>query len=72
MKNPEFAAVLGFIIPGLGHVYLGNLKMAIFLFIIGAIGYSGGYWGLPVALISAWAAYDKAKKGNASIAHISE
>jgi hypothetical protein len=67
-KNPNIAALLGLIIPGLGHVYVGNVGFAFILFIFGAIiTYVTGIAGLLVSLASAWMAHDEVVKSNAAI-----
>jgi len=67
-KNPGTAAFLGLVIPGLGHVYDGNVGFGILLFVIGVIiAYVGGIAVLIVSIGSAWAAHDEANRINASI-----
>ncbi len=67
-KNPTLAGLLGLIVPGLGHVYLGNVGFAVLLFIFGVIiAYFGGLAALLVSIGSAWMAYDEVTKTNAII-----
>ncbi|HEU0053793.1 MAG TPA: DUF5683 domain-containing protein [Longimicrobium sp.] len=64
MKNPGTAAVLSFLIPGLGQLYNGKIWRAIFWFIITPglwIG-SAGLLGWICHIISAWTAYNYAKE----------
>jgi len=64
-KDPVIAAILGLIIPGLGHIYLGNYKMAILLFILAVfLSLMSGFLELVIAIASAWTAYDEAKNIN--------
>jgi TM2 domain-containing membrane protein YozV len=64
MKNPGISAVLSLILPGLGQIYNGQVWWAIFWFIItpGFWVGSGGLLGWICHLISAWTAYNYAKK----------
>jgi len=59
MKNPGTAAVLSFLIPGVGQIYNGKFLRAIFWLIITPglwIG-SGGTLGWICHIISAYTAY---------------
>ncbi len=59
MKNPGTAAVMSFLLPGLGQVYNGKFLRAVFWFIITPglwIG-SGGMLGWICHVISAMTAY---------------
>ena len=63
MRNPGVAAVLSFLLPGLGQIYNGQLWWAIFWFLITPglwIG-TGGLLGWVCHLISAYTAYNYAK-----------
>lgn len=63
MKNPGTAAVLSFVLPGLGQIYNGQMWWAIFWFII-TPGFwlgTGGLLGWICHLISAYQAYSYAK-----------
>jgi TM2 domain-containing membrane protein YozV len=63
MKNPGTAAVLSFLIPGVGQIYNGKFLRAIFWLIITPglwIG-SGGTLGWICHLIAAYTAYSYAK-----------
>jgi len=64
MKNPGTAAVLSFLIPGVGQIYNGTFWRAIFWLIITPglwIG-SGGTLGWICHIISAYTAYAKNKQ----------
>jgi TM2 domain-containing membrane protein YozV len=64
MKNPGTAAVLSFLLPGLGQIYNGQIWWAIFWFII-TPGFwlgTGGMLGWLCHVASAYAAYIHAKK----------
>jgi TM2 domain-containing membrane protein YozV len=63
MKNPGTAAVLSFLIPGVGQIYNGKFLRAIFWLIVTPglwIG-SGGTLGWICHVISAYTAYSYAK-----------
>ncbi|HEV2125699.1 MAG TPA: hypothetical protein VGW38_23340 [Chloroflexota bacterium] len=63
MKNPGTAAVLSFVIPGVGQLYNGTFLRALFWLIITPglwIG-SGGLLGWICHLISAYTAYNFAR-----------
>ena len=63
MKNPGTAAVLSFLIPGVGQIYNGTFWRAIFWLMITPglwIG-SGGTLGWICHVISAYTAYSYAK-----------
>ena len=63
MRNPGTAAVLSFLIPGVGQIYNGKFLRAIFWLIITPglwIG-SGGTLGWICHIISAYTAYSYAK-----------
>ena len=63
MKNPGTAAVLSFLLPGVGQIYNGTFWRAIFWLIITPglwIG-SGGTLGWICHIISAYTAYSYAK-----------
>ena len=66
IKSPGVAAVLSFIIPGVGQLYNGTFWRAIFWFIITPgfwIG-SAGFLGWICHIISAYTAYSKAESIN--------
>jgi TM2 domain-containing membrane protein YozV len=66
MKNPGFAAILSFFIPGAGQIYNGDFLRALFWLIITPgmwIG-TGGMLGWVCHLISAYTAYSRAEKHN--------
>lgn len=62
--NPNTAAILSFILPGAGQIYNGAIWRGIFWLIITPgfwIG-SGGMLGWVCHLISAWTAFNYAKR----------
>ena len=64
MKNPGTAAVLSFLIPGVGQIYNGRFLRAIFWLIVTPglwIG-SGGTLGWIYHLVSAYTAYSDDKR----------
>jgi TM2 domain-containing membrane protein YozV len=64
MKNPGIAAVLSFIIPGLGQIYNGMFLRAIFWLVITPgfwIG-TGGTLGWVCHVVSAWTAWNLAHR----------
>lgn len=64
MKNPGTAAVMSFILPGLGQIYNGQFWWALFWFII-TPGFwlgTGGLLGWVCHVISAYGAYSYAKR----------
>ena len=63
MRNPGTAAVLSFLLPGLGQIYNGQIWWAIVWFIITPglwIG-TGGLLGWVCHIISAYTAYNYAQ-----------
>lgn len=71
MKNPGVAAVLSFLIPGLGQLYNGQLKkMALFLVLDAAnilltfvvIGYITGFITWIAAIIDAYRSAERINK----------
>jgi TM2 domain-containing membrane protein YozV len=70
MKNPGVAAVLSFIIPGMGQLYNGTFWRAIFWFIITPglwIG-TGGLLGWVCHIIAAYTAYGYARERSYRVA----
>jgi TM2 domain-containing membrane protein YozV len=63
MKNPGLAAVLSFLIPGLGQIYNGQILWAIFwlIFTPGLWVGSGGLLGWICHVVAAWTAYTYAR-----------
>jgi TM2 domain-containing membrane protein YozV len=64
MKNPGIAAVLSFIIPGLGQIYNGMFLRAIFWLVVTPgfwIG-TGGTLGWVCHVVSAWTAWNLAHR----------
>jgi TM2 domain-containing membrane protein YozV len=69
MKDPGLAAVLSFVIPGVGQVYNGDFLRALFWAIVTPglwIG-SGGFLGWICHLIAAWTAHRRARLKNAAL-----
>lgn len=64
MKNPGTAAVLSFLIPGLGQIYNGTLWRALFWLIVtpGLWVGTGGLLGWVCHVIAAWTAYSYARE----------
>ncbi|HEX8274297.1 MAG TPA: DUF5683 domain-containing protein [Longimicrobiaceae bacterium] len=63
MKDPGTAAVLSFIVPGLGQIYNGKFWRALFWLVI-TPGFwlgSGGTLGWVCHVIAAWTAYTWAR-----------
>jgi TM2 domain-containing membrane protein YozV len=63
MKNPGTAAVLSFLIPGVGQIYNGRFLRALFWLVITPglwIG-TGGTLGWVCHIVSAYTAYSYAK-----------
>lgn len=63
MRNPGMAAVLSFIVPGIGQIYNGQIFWAIIWLIItpGFWVGTGGCLGWVCHLLSAYAAYTYAR-----------
>lgn len=64
MKNPGTAAVLSFIVPGVGQIYNGTILRAIFWLIV-TPGFwlgSGGTLGWVCHLVAAWTAHNYASR----------
>ena len=71
MANPIIAAVLSFLIPGLGQAYAGDIKKGVIFFIIMILFVVVGTWifnslvvhllGFIYALYTAYDAYQMAK-----------
>lgn len=64
LPNPGLAAVLSFVIPGLGQFYNGKFLRGIFWLIVtpGLWFWSAGILGWICHVISAYTAYSYAKK----------
>jgi TM2 domain-containing membrane protein YozV len=64
VRNAGTAAILSFIIPGLGQLYNGKFLRAIFWFIItpGLWITTAGFFGWICHLIAAYTAYSYAKR----------
>jgi TM2 domain-containing membrane protein YozV len=65
MKNPGTAAVLSFLIPGVGQIYNGTILRGVFWLIVTPglwIG-SGGLLGWVCHIWSAWSAHRYASRG---------
>ncbi len=63
MRDPGFAALLSFFIPGLGQIYNGKLLRGLFWLIVtpGMWLGTGGLLGWIAHLIAAYTAYNYAK-----------
>ena len=63
-KNPGVAAVLSFVVPGVGQIYNGRIVVGIVWLILTGVSWIGsaGLLGWVVHLISAWCAYSYAKE----------
>jgi TM2 domain-containing membrane protein YozV len=63
MRNPWVAAVLSFLIPGLGQIYNGRIIIGIIWLLVTGVSWIGsmGFLGWIVHLIAAWCAYSYAK-----------
>ncbi|PAP75871.1 DUF5683 domain-containing protein [Rubrivirga marina] len=64
MKNPGTAAVLSFLLPGLGQLYNGTFWRGVFWFVVTPglwIG-TGGFFGWVAHVISAWTAFRFAQR----------
>jgi TM2 domain-containing membrane protein YozV len=65
-KNPGVAAVLSFLIPGIGQFYNGDFLRGLFWLIItpGFWIFTAGLFGWPFHIISSITAYHRAVKKN--------
>ncbi|WP_419935202.1 hypothetical protein [Candidatus Palauibacter sp.] len=64
MRNPPTAAILSFLVPGLGQLYNGKILRGLFWLLVTPglwIG-TGGAWGWVCHLVSAATAYGYAKR----------
>ncbi|MBI4820287.1 MAG: hypothetical protein HY791_28740 [Deltaproteobacteria bacterium] len=63
-KNPGTAAVLSFLIPGVGQIYNGQFLWALFWLIVtpGMWVGTGGLLGWVCHFLAAWLAYRAAKR----------
>ena len=64
MKNPGTAAVLSFILPGLGQIYNGTFWRGLFWLIV-TPGFwlgTGGFFGWVAHVIASYTAYTFAKR----------
>lgn len=70
IRHPGLAAVLSLIIPGVGQIYNGDFLRGVFWLVVTPglwIG-TGGFFGWPFHLISAYTAHQRAKDKNARLA----
>ena len=64
MKNPGTAAVLSFVLPGLGQIYNGAFWRGIFWLVV-TPGFwlgTGGLFGWVAHVVAAWTAYRFAQR----------
>jgi TM2 domain-containing membrane protein YozV len=63
VRDPGLAALLSFILPGMGQIYNGTWMVAIFWFIFtpGLWLGTGGFFGWVAHVLAAWFAYRYAK-----------
>jgi len=69
MKNAGLAAVLAFLLPGLGHIYLGLITKGILYIILTCVLWVGGVLTFGIGFIVyiifwIWQIYDAYKLGN--------
>jgi TM2 domain-containing membrane protein YozV len=64
MRNPRVAAILSFLIPGVGQIYNGKILRGIFWLIVTGGTWIGtvGLFGWICHIISAYTAYSYAKR----------
>ncbi|HEY6461030.1 MAG TPA: DUF5683 domain-containing protein [Polyangiaceae bacterium] len=64
LPNPHVAAVLSFVLPGLGQLYNGKFWRAIFWFLVAGGVWIGtwGTWGWICHILCAFTAYHYASK----------
>ena len=70
MKNSGLAAVLSFLVPGVGQIYNGDFLRGLFWLIVTPglwIG-SGGFLGWICHLLAAYTAYGRAEGKNRGLA----
>jgi len=64
-KDSTLAAILSFLCPGLGQVYIGKVARGIVFFFLTVLGYC--LWLIPgiiLHIVFIWDAYDQANKLN--------
>jgi len=63
MRNPGIAAILSFLLPGLGQMYNGKFLRGLLWMIVGGFTWIGsaGLLGWVIHLLSAFFAYSYAK-----------
>jgi TM2 domain-containing membrane protein YozV len=64
MRDPILAAILSFLLPGVGQIYNGRILIGIIWLIVTGVSWIGsaGTLGWIVHLISAYCAYSYAKE----------
>jgi TM2 domain-containing membrane protein YozV len=64
LPDPGVAAVLSFILPGLGQFYNGCFFRGILWLFVGGVTWiwSAGFLGWVIHIFAAWAAYSYAKR----------
>lgn len=60
MKDPTLAGILSFLLPGLGHLYIGKSWSGIGLFILTFIGYA--FYVIPGLIIHILVIIDSVKE----------
>ena len=66
-KDPGIAAVLSLVIPGAGHLYVGDIGIGLVLFLVTFFGYLLVLPGLIAHLVSIFLASSAAKAHNAKL-----
>jgi TM2 domain-containing membrane protein YozV len=66
LRHPGTAAVLSFLIPGLGQIYNGDFLRGLFWLVVSAGSWilTAGLFGWPFHLLSAFTAYRRAERKN--------
>lgn len=70
LKNPSVAAVLSFVVPGLGHVYLGKIFAGIFVFVMIVVLVASGVGiilAIPLWIAGVYGSYRVAKNQNETL-----